>query len=547
MPRHIATVAMSLWSAVLLGAGSAHTRPALDVGRDPGAWGVRSNPGQGTTAATAIVSSSHDIDIDVWSVFVATVAADDVVRMGEVYFPNAVLVGPRGTKPIKEALEGWGHDMVAAKAKGNRATVEFRFARRQDDATTAFEAGMFRVHRHREVRREQLEVLSVRAADGEDERQVACAHGTPVCGSDARCVGQAPQVKDPRNLWQKPKRDRLHRHLKNRSWESSTTIGRGVQWARRRDWSWPICWPTARCTSTSSPSAAKRMRRVFFGCSGRWRARGSSGRRRQGYSPIRRRATACAAGSGLAMGVDPHDSLFGRSVFDGWRGLMQALENGRPGFDQVFGQSAWSHLQANPQQGTIFNQAMRDLSAAMTPAVTASFDWSRFPVIADIGGGIGAQLLNILDAHPSCQGILFDQPQVVAEAPHHDRMERVVGDFFADIPVSADAYLLRWIIHDWADDEAIAILANVRKAAKPGARLVLVESVIPDTPAFDMGKWMDMNMLVMAGGCERTASEFRDLYRPRWFRTRANRPHAVAAEHRCRKAASLRKMHRVRP
>ena len=198
-------------------------------------------------------------------------------------------------------------------------------------------------------------------------------------------------------------------------------------------------------------------------------------------------------------------------VFDGWRGLMQALENGRPGFDQLFGQSAWSHLQANPQQGTIFNQAMRDLSTSMTPAVTASFDWSRFPVIADIGGGIGAQLLNILDAHPSCQGILFDQPQVVAEAPQHDRMQRVGGDFFAEIPVSADAYLLRWIIHDWADDKAIAILANVRKAAKPGARLLLVESVIPDTAEFDMGKWMDVNMLVMAGGCERTAQRIPEL------------------------------------
>jgi O-methyltransferase domain len=121
-------------------------------------------------------------------------------------------------------------------------------------------------------------------------------------------------------------------------------------------------------------------------------------------------------------------------------------------------------------------------------------------------------LLNILDTDPSCQGILFDQPQVVAEAPQHDRMECVGGDFFAEIPISADAYLLRWIIHDWADDKAIAILENVREAAKPGARLLLVESVIPETPGFDMGKWMDVNLLVMAGGCERTATEFRDLY-----------------------------------
>jgi len=89
-------------------------------------------------APASNVPSSHDIDVDVWSVFVATVAADDIVGMGNVYFPNAVLVRPRGTESIKQTLEGWGRDMVSAKAKGNKATVEFRFSRRQDDATTAF-------------------------------------------------------------------------------------------------------------------------------------------------------------------------------------------------------------------------------------------------------------------------------------------------------------------------------------------------------------------------------------------------------------------------
>ena len=144
MPSHIATVVITLCSAVVLSATSAYIRSALDVQRNRSAWSVRSNPEQGTTGATANTSSSHDIDVDVWSVFVATVAADDIVRMGEVYLPNAVLVGPQGTKAIKEALEGWGRDMAAAKAKGTRATVEFRFVRRQDDATTAFETGMFK-------------------------------------------------------------------------------------------------------------------------------------------------------------------------------------------------------------------------------------------------------------------------------------------------------------------------------------------------------------------------------------------------------------------
>ena len=99
-----------------------------------------------TTAAsqTPATSSGREIDRDVWSAFVATVAADDIVGMGRVYVPDAVLVTPTKTQAIKDTLEGWGRDMVAAKARGDKATVEFRFSRRQDDATTAFEAGIFK-------------------------------------------------------------------------------------------------------------------------------------------------------------------------------------------------------------------------------------------------------------------------------------------------------------------------------------------------------------------------------------------------------------------
>jgi hypothetical protein len=197
---------------------------------------------------------------------------------------------------------------------------------------------------------------------------------------------------------------------------------------------------------------------------------------------------------------------------DGWRGLMLALQNGRTGLEQVRGLSAWELLQSDPEQNTFFNAAMRDLSALITPAVTGAYDWSQFPTIADIGGGIGAQLSSILDAHPSCRGILFDQEHVVAQAPPHDRMERLSGDFFTGLPVKADAYLMRWIIHDWADDQALAILRNVKAAARPGARLILVEWVLSETAGFDLGKWMDVNMLVNAGGRERSASEFRELY-----------------------------------
>ena len=118
MPTHLALFATAIGFAVVLG--------------------------QGAAAPTAVTPSGREIDLQVWSVFVATVAADDIVGMGNVYFPDAVLVRPRGTQPIKQTLEGWGRDMVAAKARGSRATVEFRFSRRQDDASTAFDAGIFK-------------------------------------------------------------------------------------------------------------------------------------------------------------------------------------------------------------------------------------------------------------------------------------------------------------------------------------------------------------------------------------------------------------------
>lgn len=201
----------------------------------------------------------------------------------------------------------------------------------------------------------------------------------------------------------------------------------------------------------------------------------------------------------------------GAPVFEGWPGLMLALQNGRPGFEQEMGQSVWEHLQSNPHMHMIFNEAMRDLSASISPAVAASFDWGRFGVIADIGGGIGSQLASILLAHPSCRGILFDQAAVVAQAPEHDRMARVGGDFFKEVPVKAHAYVMRWILHDWSDEECGRLLTNVRKVATPDSRLMVVESVVPETPEFDLGKWMDLNMMVMGAGKERTAAEFRDL------------------------------------
>jgi hypothetical protein len=114
---------------------------------------------------------------------------------------------------------------------------------------------------------------------------------------------------------------------------------------------------------------------------------------------------------------------------EGWRGLMDSIRSGRTAYEEIYGCSIWEFLQRNPDLWAIFNETMRSISVSMTPAVTAAYDWNRFPIIADIGGGIGTQLVDILNAHPGCRGILFDQPDVVAGAISHDRMERIGGDF----------------------------------------------------------------------------------------------------------------------
>ena len=201
----------------------------------------------------------------------------------------------------------------------------------------------------------------------------------------------------------------------------------------------------------------------------------------------------------------------GAPVYEGWRGLPLAVENGGTGFDQLHGISNWEHMQTNPETYSIFNLAMRDLAASIGPAVAKAYDWGGFAVVADIGGGIGSQLEAILETNPGTSGVLFDLPDVVAEAPDHSRIERAGGDFFEAIPVEADVYVLRWVLHDWSDEECLRVLANVRKAMGPDARLMIVESIVPKGPGFDLGKWMDLNMMVMATGKERTVAEFEEL------------------------------------
>ena len=201
----------------------------------------------------------------------------------------------------------------------------------------------------------------------------------------------------------------------------------------------------------------------------------------------------------------------GGGVYEGWSGLGGSIKTGDTAFDQILGCSFWEYYRRNPEAGTIFNEAMRLIGKHNSPEVARAYDWSRFPVIADIGGGIGGLLVDILNAHPSCRGLLFDELNVMQQAISHERLKPIGGDFFQTVPAGADAYILRWIIHDWPEVEAVALLGKVREAMKPGARLILLEELIPKTPELMAGKWIDVLMLAITGDRERTEKEYSEL------------------------------------
>jgi hypothetical protein len=202
----------------------------------------------------------------------------------------------------------------------------------------------------------------------------------------------------------------------------------------------------------------------------------------------------------------------GMGLWDGYSEMLGTIRTGKNALFQRWGCNLWDYLRRYPERGEIFNEGMRSMNDPMTHAITTAYDWAAFAVIADIGGGIGAQLVDILDAHPSCRGILFDQPEVLATSIPDSRIQRIAGSFFNEIPAESDAYLLRNIVHDWDDPDATRILRTVRKAMKVDARIMLIEWLIPDDSEFHFGKWADITMMAGLGGRERTRAEFERLF-----------------------------------
>jgi hypothetical protein len=205
------------------------------------------------------------------------------------------------------------------------------------------------------------------------------------------------------------------------------------------------------------------------------------------------------------------------ACLESFAGLTQAAKTGKPVMDFA---GFMEYFAAHPEESSIFNQAMADKSRSVVPAVLDAYDFSPFPVIADIGGGRGHLLRAILEQTPAASGVLFDLPHVIQEAPAYEsaRLRLQPGDFFADALPTADAYLLMEVIHDWNDEDSDRILSAVRRAASSHARLLIVEAIVSEAPGPDFSKVLDVIMLAVTGGRERTPSEYEALLLRAGFR-----------------------------
>jgi hypothetical protein len=208
-----------------------------------------------------------------------------------------------------------------------------------------------------------------------------------------------------------------------------------------------------------------------------------------------------------------------------WDDLFETVRTGEPAFDRLYGRSLFGYLGEHPEQAKIFDAAMTGFSGRAMRAVLDAYDLSGVATLADVGGGLGTNLTAALGRYPAMRGLLFDRPHVVERARPvleaagvAGRCAVAGGDFFEAVPGGADAYLLGHILHDWDDDRAGLILDNLRRAMPAGAKLLLVEYVLPEGDGASFGKLLDLHMMVLLGGQERTEAEYRRLFAAHGFR-----------------------------
>jgi len=201
-----------------------------------------------------------------------------------------------------------------------------------------------------------------------------------------------------------------------------------------------------------------------------------------------------------------------------WGDLVNSIRTGATAFEVTHGMDAWSYREARPESNAVFNDAMTANTYAVAQAVAEAYDFTARRCVVDVGGGQGTLLEAVLARHQHLRGIVFDQPHAVATSPSptypadsHDRWQSVSGSFFDSVP-RADAYLLKAILHDWSDDDSVRILRTCREAMHPDGVVLVAEIVLGRPEHAQAASFLDLTMLVMTGGRERTADEYAALF-----------------------------------
>ena len=223
--------------------------------------------------------------------------------------------------------------------------------------------------------------------------------------------------------------------------------------------------------------------------------------------------------------VDPESGLRERAILSAeeyipaWVKLGESVMTGEPAFPAAFGMNVWEHRKAHPELEESFNRAMADLQARARSSVLDMYDFSSCGLVVDVGGGSGALIADILQRYPDATGLVFDQPHVVvraqavlAAAGVLDRCRVAGGSFLDSVPTGGDVYILQYVLHDWSDADCATILRHCHKAMEPSSALVVVENIVPEgAPPSESLAMLDLHMMVVLGGRERTSSEYRSL------------------------------------
>ncbi|MFO0866128.1 MAG: methyltransferase [Gemmataceae bacterium] len=217
--------------------------------------------------------------------------------------------------------------------------------------------------------------------------------------------------------------------------------------------------------------------------------------------------------------------MMGDEHYASWGQLEHSVRTGEPAFDRIYGKPIFQYLGEQPEQAKIFDAAMTGIHGPETPAMVDAYDFSGIQTLVDVGGGNGSLLSAVLRKYPGMKGILFDLPQVVERAKDvlrgqgvADRVRCEPGNFYEGTASGGDAYMMRHILHDWTDEQCGTILGHIRKAIPNSGRLIVIECVIQPGNMPSWGKFLDLNMLVLPGGQERTEAEFRTLLEKAGFR-----------------------------